>query len=86
MVLDVDAVRIIRNITSSDLVEGDRERLLVRSACNLDGGLQLDCAIALTAHHVVDVVRALGREGTQEETVLIGFFQQIVDSSAFSFT
>ena len=68
MVLDVDAVRIIGNIASSNLVEGDRERLLVRSACNLDGGLQLDCAIALTAHHVVDVVRALGSEGAQKET------------------
>ena len=75
MVLDVDAVRIIGNIASSNLVEGDCERLLVRSACNLDGGLQLDCAIALTAHHVVDVVRALGREGTQKEAVLISFFQ-----------
>lgn len=54
-------------------------RQLMPRTIDLDRRLQLDGAVALAAHHVVDVVRALGSERAQQETIVVSLVQQDVD-------
>ena len=67
------------HFAAGDFVESQRQRLLVGRARDLDRRLQLDGAVALAAHHVVDVVRALGSERAQQETIVVSLVQQDVD-------
>ena len=72
MVLGVDGFRIVGNVAAGDFGESHGKRLLVRGLGDFDGGLQLDGAIALATHHVVDVMSALRCQGAQQEAVVIG--------------
>ena len=78
VVLDVDGRRIVRNFAARNLV-GKDSGFLSKRAARFTAGLQLNSAIALAAHHVVDVVRALGNRGAQQEAVVDDFVQQNVD-------
>ena len=79
VLFDIDRLGIKGNLTASDFSESHGKRLHVIRLGDFDSAGKLDGAIALTTHHVVDIVGALGRQSAQQKAVVVGFVEQDVD-------
>ena len=83
MLRNIDGLGVVRNLAAGDFGESHGKRLLVVRLGDLDGARKLDGAISLAAHHIVDIVRTLGSERAQQESVIVGGVQQDVDFSVY---
>ena len=69
------------NVAINDLLHGHRDGIL---AGHSDGDivdiLNSENAAVLLAKHAVDIASALGSYGSEQEAVVIGLIEQVVDS------